>query len=92
LGARRFSDFTAAQQEQVLPLLAEMLEVLSVPFSLLFSYVIHAMIRAASSAPPHLSLWWATAMFLFASLAVTLYYFRRIDAIESQTRGAPVAG
>ena len=79
-GARKLSDFTPEQREQVLPLLAEMMGTLSVPVSLLFSYLIHEMIRVASAPHPELPLWWAMGIFLTSNAAILIYYLRRINA------------
>jgi uncharacterized membrane protein len=81
LGRRRLGDFTAAQQERILPLLFAMLEYLTVPLSLLFTVLIRQMIEAATSPHPHLTVWWVLALSVSATAAILLYYMRRINAV-----------
>ena len=88
-GARRLSDFTPEQQERLLPLVTEMTGAMSAPLGLLFSYLIHEMIRVASSSHPNLSLAWAMALFLPATAAIVIYYLRRIYAIGNETAATP---
>ena len=84
LGSKRLSDFTPAQQERALPLLDEMAAVLSVSFSLLLSYVIYEMIRAAASPSPQISFRWIVVLFVLASAAIAFHDVRLVSAIAKQ--------
>jgi hypothetical protein len=93
LGRRRLNDFTAAQQQRILPLLFAMLEYLTVPLALLFTVLIRQMIEAASSPHPHLTVWWALAASVSATVAILVLYMRRIDAAaDGALFGRPSAG
>lgn len=80
LGCRNLNDFSAAQQQRILPLLTDMMEYLTVPLAFLFTVLVHDMIEAASSPHPRLSVWWALILFVSGTAAILIYYMRRINA------------
>jgi uncharacterized membrane protein len=86
VGTRRLSDFTPAQQERIMPLFSDMMGYMSVLLGLLFSVLLRETIHAASSAHPHLSLWWELGVFLAGTAATLIYYLRRINAVANGTR------
>jgi len=85
VGTQRLSDFTPAQQERIMPLFSDMMGYMSVLLGLLFSVLLRETIHAASSAHPHLSLWWELGVFLAGTAATLIYYFRRFDAVANET-------
>lgn len=84
LGSKKLSDFTIAQQGRASPLLNEMAAVLSVPFSLLMSYVIYEIIRVAASPSRQISVGWVVASFVVGSGAIALHYIRQVNSITKQ--------
>lgn len=86
VGFRTLSDFTPAQRERIMPFLTDMMGYMSVLLGLLFSVLLRETIHAASSAHPHLSLWWELGVFLAGTAATLIYYLRRINAVANGTR------
>jgi uncharacterized membrane protein len=86
VGFRKLSDFTAAQRERIMPLLAGMMGYMSVLLGLLFCILLRETIHAASSFHPHISFWWVFGLFLAGTAATIIYYLRRIDAVANETR------
>jgi len=84
LGKRRLSDFGPEMRERIAPLFTNMMGTMSVLLGLLFTFLLHEIIQAASSSQPHFSPKWELGLFL-AGVAVTLvYYLRRIYAVTSE--------
>ena len=84
LGWRRLSDFGPEVRERIMPSFTNMMGTMSVLLGLLFSFLLHEIIQAASSSQPHFSPKWELGLFL-AGMAVTLiYYLGRIYAVTSE--------
>ena len=83
LGFKRLSDYTPAQRERIMPLLEEMAGLMGITFSLLFTYLIHEMIRAATVAHPRLQMGWPLGLFVAAMVGLSIYYIRRINAVAN---------
>ena len=84
LGRRRLSDFGPEVRERIMPSFTNMMGTMSVLLGLLFSFLLHEIIQAASSSQPHFSPKWELGLFL-AGMAVTLiYYLGRIYAVTSE--------
>jgi uncharacterized membrane protein len=80
LGRRNLCDFTPAQQQRIPPLLTSMMEYFTVPVALLFVIVVRQIITVASSPHPRLTLWWPLILVFSSTVAILIYYLRRIDA------------
>ena len=84
LGRRKLSDFGPEVRERIMPSFTNMMGTMSVLLGLLFSFLLHEIIQAASSSQPHFCPKWELGLFL-AGMAVTLiYYLGRIYAVTSE--------
>jgi hypothetical protein len=80
LGWRGLAEYTPGQRERIMPLVHQMMGMLSVTFNLFWGVNIHQHIRAGHSDPRRgpADLWWIGA--LLVSLAViTWYYVDKFD-------------
>ena len=84
LGRRTLSDFGPEVRARIMPFFTDMMGTMSVLLGLLFSFLLHGIIQAASSSQPHFSPKWELGLFL-AGMALTLiYYLGRIYAVTSE--------
>jgi uncharacterized membrane protein len=84
LGRRRLSDFGPEVRERIMPLFTDMMGTMSVLLSLLFSFLLHEIIQAASSSQPHFSPKWELGLFLAGTAVTLIYYLSRIYAVTSE--------
>ena len=84
LGRRRLSDFGPEVRARIMPFFTDMMGTLSVLLGLLFSFLLHGIIQAASSSQPHFSPKWELGLFLGGTAVTLIYYLGRIYGVTRE--------